>query len=243
MILLPSIDLRGGRCVRLLRGNFDEETVYEIDLVDYIGRLRNLGARMVHVVDLDGAKGDGENRTTVIELASKTGVSLQVGGGIRSRDDVRSLLSAGIARVAVGSAAVDNRGEVASWITEFGSDRVTLALDVKIVNGTPLLQTHGWLRNSSASLWDLLDFYRAVGACHILCTDIDQDGSLHGPNLELYRQCIDWHGWAKWQASGGVRATEDLEALEGVGVHAAIAGTALLHGKLTDDEISRWVGA
>ncbi|MGA1577651.1 MAG: HisA/HisF-related TIM barrel protein [Steroidobacteraceae bacterium] len=239
MQLIPAIDLRGGQVVRLLRGNFGEETRYAVDPLGLVERYRELGCTLMHLVDLDGARG-GEpgNRESIRALLSRPAPGLQVGGGIRERSDVEAWLAMGVDRVVVGSTAVERPQEVATWIREFGAERVVLALDVTLQeSGQPRLRTRGWEVESPTGLWDLLDQYSGSGLRHVLCTDIARDGTLEGPSVGLYREALARHPELAWQASGGVRGRADLEELRKMGVAAAISGRALLDGTLTEEEI------
>lgn len=242
MRLIPSLDLRGGRCVRLLRGDFGAETRYDIDPSALVERYRALGAQTMHLVDLDGAR-DGAlgNRRILGELARSAGMVLQVGGGIRSREVVEDLLGAGIDRVIVGSAAIETPDEVGGWLRDFGGERVGLALDVRLDgSGAPLVQTRGWTRSTATTLWEALDRYSGTGLRHVLCTDIARDGALEGPNLTLYAACVARYPSLDWQASGGVRDATDLEALAATGVAAAVSGKALLEGRVDDAAMGLW---
>jgi len=237
MNLIPAIDLRDGRCVRLLKGDFDQETRYPVDPVELAVRYRDLGARWLHVVDLDGAKRGEPVNLDVIGRMHATGIAVQLGGGIRSRANLERVL--GVAsRVVIGSLAVSNPELVAAWLRELGPERFTLALDVRLTpDGTPMIATHGWTRASTMTLADAIDGYRAAGLRHVLCTDIDRDGALSGPNTALYKECVGRWPAIAFQASGGVRDVADLEALENAGVAATVSGKALLEGKLTPEEI------
>jgi phosphoribosylformimino-5-aminoimidazole carboxamide ribotide isomerase len=238
MELIPAIDLRDGRCVRLLKGDFAQETRYSVDPVALAEQYRGLGARWLHVVDLDGAKrGEPVNLALIRRMQEAAGISVQLGGGIRARASLEQAL--GVAeRVVVGSLAVSDPELVASWLTEFGSDRLTLALDVRLTeDGTPLVATHGWTRASTLTLAAAIERFAGAGLKHVLCTDIDRDGALSGPNVELYRECAArWPG-IEFQASGGVRGVADLAALADAGVAATVSGKALLEGRLKSEEI------
>lgn len=243
MRLLPSIDLRDGQCVRLLHGDFDAETRYDITPQTLHSRYRTLGARWLHCVDLDGAR-DGQlvNRDLIKTMAADGLPRLQVGGGVRSREIVEDLLQAGIGRVIVGSAAIETPEEVARWIEVFGPERIGLAIDVRLdADNVPRVQTRGWLQSTSATLWDTVERFVPHGLRHVLCTDIARDGALQGPNLGLYADCVRRFPAIEWQASGGVRDAQDLEALAEVGVAAAISGKALLERRFDDATLVRWL--
>jgi len=239
MELIPAIDLKAGRCVRLYKGDFAAETVYSNDPAQILDRYVRLGARRVHVVDLDGAR-DGEqaNRGVIEKLASRRDVRLQVGGGLRTLARVDALLAAGAERVVIGSVAVIRPIEVASWFAEIDASRIVLALDIRLdASGTPLLTTHGWQQTSTTSLWEAVERYSKHGLKHVLCTDIDRDGALSGPNLELYSQAVRRYPAIQWQASGGVSSGADLRALRDCGVSAVISGKAMLENKISDEEL------
>jgi phosphoribosylformimino-5-aminoimidazole carboxamide ribotide isomerase len=238
MELLPAIDLRDGRCVRLLKGDFEQETRYSVDPVELAQHYRELGARSLHVVDLDGAKqGVPVNLPVIRRMRAAAGIAIQLGGGIRALTSLEDALEVA-ARAVIGSLAVSEPELVASWLTEFGPDRLTLALDVRLAaDGTPMIATHGWTRASKLSLGAAIERFAAVGLKHVLCTDIDRDGALSGPNVELYRDCVRrWPG-IEFQASGGVRDASDLTALAAAGVTATVSGKALLEGRLKPEEI------
>lgn len=240
MRLIPSIDLRGGFSVRLLRGDFGAETRYEESPLVVAARYRALGVRLLHVVDLDGAR-DGciANRATIAALIEAGGLGLQVGGGVRDAAVAEDLLSLGVTRVVVGSAAVERPHEVASWIARWGVERVVLALDVRIdAGGTPRVQTRGWTESSGQSLWEVLAPFAGATGLAVLCTDIACDGAATGPNVALYRDAAERFPSVRWQASGGVRSADDLHALAAVGVDAAISGKAMLERKMTNEELT-----
>ena len=238
MELIPAIDLRNGRCVRLLQGDFERETRYSVDPVELAAHYRGLGARALHVVDLDGAKqGVPVNLPVIRRMRAAAGIDVQLGGGIRARASLEQALEVG-ARAVIGSLAVSEPQLVASWLTEFSPERLTLALDVRLAaDGTPMIATHGWTQASTLSLGAAIDRFASVGLKHVLCTDIERDGALSGPNVALYRDCVRrWPG-IEFQASGGVRDVGDLVALAATGVAATVSGKALLEGRLTPEEI------
>ncbi len=238
MDLLPAIDLREGRCVRLLKGDFAQETRYAVEPVELAQQYRELGARWLHVVDLDGARlGEPVNLALVRRMQEAADIRVQLGGGIRTRASLEQALGVA-ARVVVGSLAVSDPDTVAAWLREVGSDRLTLALDVRLdADGTPLIATHGWTRASTLTLAAAVERFAAAGLKHVLCTDIDRDGALSGPNVALYRDCVTRWPSIAFQASGGVRGVADLAALAEAGVAATVSGKALLEGRLTSEEI------
>ena len=238
MLLIPSIDLRGGRCVRLREGDFATETAYAIEPAALAARYRALGARWLHVVDLDGAKdGLAVNTPIIMGLARRPAMCLQVGGGVRSAAAIEALLAAGVARVVVGTAAVERPGEVGTWLREFGPERICLAFDVRLTGGEPQVRTAGWTRDAAVSLTQAIAAFPHQALQHVLCTDIERDGTLRGPNFRLYRECRARYPQLRWQASGGIRHAHDLRVLRSVGVAAAITGTALLQERISATEL------
>ena len=235
MIVIPSIDLRAGRCVRLREGDFASETAYDIAPAALLRRYQALGASWVHIVDLDGARdGVPVNFPLIASLAQQPEVQLQVGGGVRSAAAIEQLLSAGVARVVIGSTAVEKPAEAATWLRCFGPERICLAFDVRInAVHQPQVYSHGWTSNSVRSLWDAINVFPPKSVKHVLSTDISRDGSLEGPNLSLYRAALKYFPALAWQASGGVRDAADLAALAGVGVTAAISGKAMIEGRMS----------
>ena len=243
MLLIPSIDLRGGQCVRLLRGDFGLETRYESDPAELMQRYRRLGAPWLHLVDLDGARDgtrshDHPNRAVIRALADARALALQVGGGLRDRAAVEDLFALGVRRAVIGSTAAEQPAEVARWIAQYGAERICLAFDVQLdAGGVPRLRTHGWQQQTATSLWDVMSVYAHAGLKHVLCTDIARDGALAGPNLSLYDECLRRFPDVQWQASGGISQGADLVALERHGLPAAISGKALLEGRISAEEL------
>jgi phosphoribosylformimino-5-aminoimidazole carboxamide ribotide isomerase len=245
MLLMPAIDLRGGMCVRLRQGDFAAETRYPHEPLQLLQRYRTLGAPWLHIVDLDGARdGVQSNRATIARLAAESGIALQVGGGVRTRQVVAELLALGVARVVIGSAAVETPAEVARWFDEFGAERICLAFDVRHdASGSPMLRTRGWQRDGACSLWDGVERHLASGLCHVLCTDIERDGARGGPHVELYRSAAHRYPDLLWQASGGITGIDDLHALAAAGAAAAISGTALLEDRLRFEDLQPFLRA
>lgn len=240
MKIIPAIDLRDGKCVRLLQGDFDQTTEYSADPSAIARRFSTLDVDDLHIVDLDGARtGTQVNRGIVAAIAAESGLAIQLGGGIRDRDTIAQWLAAGVGRCVVGSVAIREPETVKSWLTDFGSDNIVLALDIRFnAGGIPMLTTHGWTADTDISLWACLDTYRDAGAEHVLCTDVSRDGAMAGPNLDLYGDILERYPGIGLQASGGVRHVADLRELDALRVPAAITGRALLDGKITVAEVA-----
>ncbi len=240
MRIIPAIDLKGGMCVRLLQGDFEKTTEYSADPAEIGQRFSALAVDDLHIVDLDGARtGTQQNHSIVAEIIAQSGLTVQLGGGIRERDDVVRWLAAGVTRCVVGSVAIKKPETVRQWLSEFGADAIVLALDIKLnESGVPMLTTQGWTEDSDVSLWDCIDNYRDVGVRHVLCTDVARDGAMTGPNLNLYGDILARYQGLSLQASGGVRNIKDLHKLRELGMPAAITGRALLDGKITATEVA-----
>lgn len=226
MILLPAIDLIDGRCVRLRQGDFDTAETYSDDPVAALTAFVGEGATEVHIVDLDGAR-SGEPRQTAIlrKMAGSTTAKLQVAGGLRTADQVGQLVDAGVARAVIGSLALTDPSGFAAILSQFGPDRITLALDVRMDGETPVVATHGWARDSGRSLAEVLTDFPAVR--HLLVTDIARDGMLDGPNVDLMTQIAAAFPEVELQASGGVSQLGDLDCLRRSGALRAVVGKAI----------------
>ena len=231
----PAIDVREGRVVRLRQGDYAEETRYGDDPLAFATRYADVGAAWLHLVDLDAAKVGGYTLQPLLrDIAANTGLQVQTGGGVRSRDDVAALLDAGASRVVIGSLAVRDPASVLAWIGEFRSERITVALDTRRdADGVWRLPVHGWTETAAETLDELLRRYADGGLQHVLCTDIDRDGMLTGPNIGLYRDVCAAHPGLQLQASGGVRDVADVIAAREVGCAGAVLGKALLGGRLS----------
>jgi phosphoribosylformimino-5-aminoimidazole carboxamide ribotide isomerase len=238
VIVYPAIDLIGGRVVRLEKGDFGRPTYYAIDPLELAGRYAEAGATWLHVVDLDGARsGSSGNLAAIQRIARSTGLLVQAGGGVRGPAQFERLLDAGVARVVIGSLAIHDPSAVRQLAAEHGSQRITLALDARAdAGGVFRLATGAWQALEAAPLIDTLAAFAADGFAHFLITDIDRDGMLAGPNLELYAQLREQVPAAAIQASGGVQGLSDLQALRQIGVAGVVIGKALLEGRLRIEE-------
>lgn len=240
MYVIPSIDLAAGRCVRLRQGRFDAVTEYAFDPVEQAQRYATAGLSWVHLVDLDGClAGRPVNADVIAAIAAIPGLRLQAGGGIRDLATVRSYLDARVARVVIGSRAFQAPDEVARWIAELGPERVVIAADVRIDDGTPQALVDGWRAQAGVGFYRTLDYFCEHGVRHLLCTDVSRDGMMAGPGSIYAALCARYPQLAV-QASGGIRNADDLAALQRVGAAAAIVGKSLLDGVLQLQELAQW---
>jgi phosphoribosylformimino-5-aminoimidazole carboxamide ribotide isomerase len=228
MILYPAIDLMGGNVVRLKQGRFDDATRYPSSPADALASFADAGAKWVHMVDLDGTRaGAPVQHDLIAALAVTAPVKLQVAGGFRTREHVARMLGAGVSRVVIGSLAVKQPDLVQSFVTEFGSEHLALALDVNVKDAVPYVAISGWTEDSGRSLWDIAAHFPE--ARHLLLTDIGRDGMLEGPNFELLEEAQRRLPHLSIQASGGVSSIDDLRRLRTAG---AVIGKALWEGRI-----------
>lgn len=223
--IYPAIDMRGGKCVRLLQGDYDKETVYGDSPFEMAKKFAGDGAEWLHMVDLDGAR-DGKrvNDEFVIRAARELGVNVQIGGGIRTEADINHYLENGVTRVIIGSIAVSNPEFAEEMVRKYGA-KIAIGLDAK--NG--LVATHGWLNTSEVTAVELGKRFADAGAQTFIFTDIATDGTLAGPNIDATRQLALETGKSVI-ASGGVSSLDDLSALKQLsadGISGAIVGKAI----------------
>lgn len=241
-MIIPALDLINGEVVRLQQGDYARQTTFEYSPITKFKEYVDAGAKYLHLVDLDGAKDPKARQLKVIsEIVKTVDAPIQVGGGIRSREDIENLLNIGVDRVVVGSTAVKNPGEVMQWFQEFGGEKIVLALDIRIEEGIKKVALSGWQETSELTIEALIDKYQPVGLKHVLCTDISKDGMLTGSNVALYEELCVKYPEIDFQSSGGIGSIEDIQVLEGTGVAGVIVGRALLEGKFSAEEaISCW---
>lgn len=231
MLIYPAMDLMDGRCVRLAQGRFDDATIYPAAPAEALAGFSQAGAEWAHVVDLDGARaGEPRQHAFIAALARSAPVKLQVAGGFRHAEQIVRMFDAGVGRVVIGSLAVSDPNLVNRLLGEHGGDRLTLALDVNLVEGEPMVATSGWTETSRRSLWDVAALY--PDARHLLVTDISRDGMMAGPNVMLIAEAARRLPHLAVQASGGVAELDDLAALRDAGASGAIVGKALWEGRI-----------
>lgn len=228
MKLFPAIDLIGGKAVRLVKGDYDKVTVYNDDPVAVAKSFEAAGARYLHLVDLDGAKdGTTANFDTIKNITQSTGLSVEVGGGIRTLDRVEKYIDVGVDRVIIGTAAVTDTEFLSEAVRLYG-DRIVVGVDVK----DGMVAINGWTEVSVISCFDFCAKLCGVGVKTVICTDISKDGMMSGTNRELYRKLYNDFEGLNIIASGGVSTMEDISALSEMGLYGAIAGKALYTGAI-----------
>jgi len=228
--IIPAIDLIDGKCVRLSGGKFDTMKIYSDKPADLARQFRDQGVNYLHIVDLDGARtGKPAHIGLLKEIAAISGMKVDFGGGIRSRESFKTVLDAGADRVSIGSLAVTRPYELEEWLSDFGADRVILGVDVK----NEKVAYHGWQSESAISWQEFIGYWLGKGINRTFCTDVDRDGTLNGPAVDLYRRIIRQFPGIDLIASGGVSGPEDIELLEQAGLKGVIVGKAIYEGRLS----------
>lgn len=225
MIILPAIDLLGRKAVRLLKGDYNQVTVYSDSPLEVAEKFKSLGATHIHMVDLDGAKyGTAPNMDIVAEVAEKTGLFIEIGGGIRNMETVKKYIDAGISRVILGTAAICDEDFLKEAVKAYG-EKIAVGADVK--DGK--IAVKGWLEQSDVTLDEFFLKMQDLGVKNIICTDISRDGAMRGTNLELYRELSEKYS-LDITASGGVSSIEDVKRLREMNLYGAIIGKAYYTG-------------
>ena len=227
--LIPAIDIIGGQCVRLTKGDYAQKTVYRDSPAEVATEFEALGFQRLHVVDLDGAKSKHiVNSAVLSEITSRTHLTVDFGGGIKTDADIEAAFAAGAAMVTVGSIAVQQPELFLRWLERYGAERLILGADVR--NGK--VSINGWKEDSSEDLLPFLKHYIDAGVRHVLCTEISKDGTLAGPATALYRSIMEAYPDIQLIASGGVSCIEDIRALNSAGIPAVVFGKAIYEGRI-----------
>lgn len=239
MQILPAIDIKEGQAVRLFKGDFNQKTVVNPDVIGQSKIFAQAGIDFIHVVDLDGAlDGRATNRDLIAKLKKESGLGVEVGGGIRTLEQIEDYLAVGIDRVIIGSMAVKNPDFVKAALEKFGSDKIVIGIDAK--NG--MVATEGWLETSNVDYISLAKAMEKIGVTLFVYTDVDRDGTLTGPNFEHYERLVAELTTAKVIASGGIAEQSDLVKLQEIGVAGTIVGKAYYNGNISLEELKAFGG-
>lgn len=239
MQILPAIDIKEGQAVRLFKGDFNQKTVVNPDVIGQSKIFAQAGIDFIHVVDLDGAlDGRATNRDLIAKLKIESGLGVEVGGGIRTLEQIEDYLAVGIDRVIIGSMAVKNPDFVKAALEKFGSDKIVVGIDAK--NG--MVATEGWLETSNVDYISLAKAMEKIGVTLFVYTDVDRDGTLTGPNFEHYERLVAELTTAKVIASGGIAEQSDLVKLQEIGVAGTIVGKAYYNGNISLEELKAFGG-
>jgi len=238
MEIIPAIDIIDGKCVRLSQGNYDKVTLYSRYPDEIAKMFADEGFRRLHLVDLDGAKAQHIVNYKVLEkITSTTDLVVDFGGGLKSDDDLRIAFECGASMVTGGSIAVKNPEIFVGWLEKYGGEKIILGADVK----NEKIAVSGWTESTELELIPFVHNYFSKGVKYVICTDISRDGMLQGPAIELYKKIISAEPQVHLIASGGVGSLHDIEMLNEAGIPAVIVGKAIYEGKISLQELSRFL--
>ena len=238
--IIPAIDIIDGKCVRLTQGDYARSKVYNENPLDIAKQFEDCGVIFLHLVDLDGAKAKFPVNQRVLEdIAAHTSLKVEFGGGIKDRDALVSVFSAGACRAVRGSVACTEPDSFSAWLEEFGGERIVLGADLK----DGMVAVNGWREKSSESVDDLFDRFSPAGLKAAVVTEISRDGMLSGPDVELYGGLMARYPNLQIVASGGVGSVSDVERLDRSGVPAVIVGKAIYEGRISLAEIRNMSGS
>ena len=238
--LIPAIDIIGGQCVRLTKGDYDQKTVYRNSPAEVAKEFEQIGFKRLHVVDLDGAKSKHiVNEQVLKAITAETNLVVDFGGGIKTDADIEKAFSAGASMVTIGSIAVTAPDRFMGWLEKYGASRIILGADVR--NGK--ISINGWKEDSGEALLPFMKKYIDAGVRNVLCTEISKDGTLAGPAIDLYKEMMATYPELHLIASGGVSSIDDIKALEAAGIPAVVFGKAIYEGKINLKELWDWQNA
>lgn len=237
MQIIPAIDLIDGKCVRLTEGDYAQKKIYNEDPLEVAKAFEGIGLMRLHLVDLDGAKaGEVVNWKVLEKIAHQTQLKIDFGGGIKKETTLKTVFDTGASYATIGSLAVNNRLVFEEWIERFGADAFMLGADVfeeKIAIG-------GWLEKTDIDVYSFMESYMNKGVTQMFCTDIQKDGKLQGPSIDLYKKIISKFSTLQLIASGGVSNLDDLKELRAIGCSAAIVGKAIYENRITLKELAKF---
>lgn len=230
MRIVPAIDIIDGKCVRLSKGDYDSVKTYHDDPLEMALRFQDAGLRRLHLVDLDGARSSHVmNWRTLERVAKGTNLTIDFGGGVKSSEDLRIVMESGASMVTLGSIAATDPASTCEWLSQYGADHIILGADAK----DGFIRTNGWKEGGNIPLDQFLQDYISKGIRRVICTDINRDGMLQGPAVEMYRTILNAHPDLILTASGGVSSASDLYQLKEAGLPEAIVGKAYYEGRVT----------
>ncbi|UGU15988.1 1-(5-phosphoribosyl)-5-[(5-phosphoribosylamino)methylideneamino]imidazole-4-carboxamide isomerase [Sinomicrobium kalidii] len=242
MRIIPAIDIIEGKCVRLSKGDYNTKKIYNENPLEVARQFEAHGIEYLHLVDLDGAKSSHiVNHRVLEQIASKTGLKIDFGGGLKSDEDLRIAFESGARQVTGGSIAVKDREIFQSWIEKYGPEKIILGADVLPGDTGEKIAVSGWQENSSIDLIPFVQEYKNQGIEYVICTDISKDGMLKGPALELYKKMLENIDGIKLIASGGISAFGELPLLEEAGCEGTIIGKAIYEGKIRLKELEKYL--
>lgn len=238
MNIIPAIDIIDGKCVRLTKGDYAQQTIYNEDPLEVALQFEDAGLRRLHLVDLDGARtGNVKNWKVLERIAGKTKLVIDFSGGISTQKNLEICFNSGATYAAIGSMAVKDEHQFSGWLLAFGAGRFIIGADVK----DGMIVVKGWTETTAVRLSDLIDNYKTKGVKQFFCTDVNRDGLLQGPSTELYKKIMNGHPSIDLIASGGIAGIKDLEELREAGCHGAIIGKAIYEKKISLAELQKFL--
>ncbi len=235
MTIIPAIDIISGKCVRLTKGDYAQQKIYNDNPVEVAKQFEDAGIQRLHIVDLDGAKAGKIINLKVLEaIANATNLTIDFGGGVKNINDAASIFNAGAAMVTIGSMAVKHPELLEEWLMEFSAEKFLIGADVL----DEKIKISGWLEDGGINIFEFIGKMIALGANNIFCTDISKDGVMQGPSIDLYKEIMVQHPEINLIASGGVSNMEDVKALKAIGCAGVIIGKAIYEGNITLKELS-----
>ena len=230
MRVIPAIDIKNGKCVRLMQGDFSKSTIYEISPLNQAKIFENAGFNLLHIVDLDGAANGLQSNISIIDsIIKSTEMNIQLGGGIRSIDDINLFLDKGIERVVLGTKIIEDKSFLSEVLTRFNQKNIVFALDFRISNSLPFLLSRGWQKQTKINLFDFIKQYKVQ---NILATDITLDGVLKGPNVSVYKEIRNQAPNSNLIGSGGISSIGDINQLSKINVKECVVGKAIYEKKI-----------
>ena len=238
MTIIPAIDIIDGKCVRLTKGDYSQQTIYNEDPLEVAMQFEDAGLKRLHLVDLDGAKaGEVKNWKVLEKIATKTKLVIDFSGGISTQESLEITFNSGATYAAVGSIAVKDEFTFTGWLLAFGADRFIIGADVK----KEIIVIKGWTETTTINLFNFIGNYKLKGVKQFFCTDVNKDGLLQGPATSLYKTIMNQHPSIDLIASGGVTTIKDIEELREAGCHGAIIGKAIYENRITLKELKRFL--
>ena len=242
MRIIPAIDIIEGKCVRLTKGDYNTKKIYNENPLEVAKEFEDAGIEYLHVVDLDGAKASQIINHKVLEqIASKTNLKIDFGGGLKSDKDLEIAFNSGANQITGGSIAVKNSAIFESWIEKYGSEKIILGADFYPDNSGGKIATNGWQEESTLELIPFISDYQQKGVEYVICTDISKDGMLEGPSFDIYKQILSEVNNVKLIASGGISAFEELPKLAKNGCEGVIIGKAIYENKISLKQLEQFI--
>ena len=237
MLIIPAIDIYNNKIVRLKKGSFEDITYYKDSPLEMAKRFKELGFKIIHIVDLIGSKtGNFTTLETLNSIKEKTGLQIEFGGGVRNLESVNKLISSGVDNVIIGSLSIKNKKEFKLIVNKYSNDKIITAIDAE----NEIIKVSGWIEGTSISIYEHIEYCTSIGNKRFLCTDISKDGMLTGTNTDLYKKILKKFPSIELIASGGIKGIEEIKQLKNIGLFGVIVGKAIYEGKISLKELAEF---